>query len=129
MLYNSIEVNNMKCSMCQQTKTMAIAKLTDRNGEMFYCLNCLAVACINKRIYLVNNDEFVDDVTGLIGAVKYENYDETYYLSSDRMMRLLMRNLEPEEYFALVKKYGANKFLLHSDFYDSFDGEALQPMD
>jgi hypothetical protein len=117
----------MKCSKCTQNNDFVIAKLTDKNGEQLYCLNCLMVASINRKLCLTDNPLFVDDVTGEAGAVKYENHDEIYFLSVDRMMRLITHNLSPEEYFALAKKYGADKFLLHSDFYDAFDGEALQP--
>jgi hypothetical protein len=43
------------------------------------------------------------------------------------MYRLITHNLDPDEYFALAKKYGADKFEIHSDFYDEFDGIAIQP--
>ena len=117
----------MKCCRCEQNSEYVIAKITDKNGFAEYCQNCLCELFFENKLLFENNPDFIDDITGEKGAVKYEAYDETYVLEKSTMIRLIARNLEPEEYFALVKKYGANKFLLHDDFYDPFDGIAVQP--
>lgn len=118
----------MKCSMCKENRETLMVKLTDACGETIYCPNCLAVAYLNRTLHLENHPDFVDDVTGCNGAVKYEATDETYVLEVETMKRLIAHNLDPDEYYALANKYGADKFMIHSDFYDDFDGVAIQPM-
>lgn len=118
----------MKCDVCNYESERIVAKITDGEGSYNFCPNCLVLRYAQEQLDFENHPDFIDDVTGEKGAVKFESYDEVYILEKDRMLRLIARNLEPEEYFALVKKYGANKYLLHDDFYDPFDGAAIQPV-
>ena len=116
----------MFCSVCKEKH---VIKITDNNNTTPYCLNCLLSAVINHKLKIKNNPDFIDDVTGEKGAVKFENKDEIYVLEKERMYRLITHSLEPDEYFALAQKYGADKFEIHSDFYDDFDGVAIQPVE
>ena len=118
----------MKCSKCGNNRSVLMIRLTDAKGETIYCPNCLAAAYLNRKLHLKNHPDFIDDITGNHGAVKYEATDETYVLEVEAMKRLIAHNLDPEEYYALAHKYGADKFMIHSDFYDDFDGVAIQPM-
>ena len=119
----------MNCNNCKEKfNEIVTATITDKNGSTSYCMNCVTSLAVNDELKLENNMEFIDDITGKNGAVKYENLDEHYTLEKDTMRRLICNALEPEEYFALVKLYGASQFQLHSDFYDSCDGVAEQPL-
>lgn len=91
------------------------------------CPNCIAYGILNNKISFINNPNFIDDITGKPGAVKFEAYGESYTLERRTMMRLLAHSLQPKEYKALAKKYGADKYMIHDDFYDE-DGNAIQPM-
>lgn len=117
----------MQCSLCNMQQDLCISTITDAAGIAHYCLNCLVGLAIDNKLNFENDPMLIDDVTGESGAVKYENGDEIYILEKERMRRLIAHSLYPDEYFALAKKYGADKFELHSDFYDAFDGEAVQP--
>jgi hypothetical protein len=46
-------------------------------------------------------------------------------MNKKHIINLIRRNLEPDQYFLLLKKYGIF-FEIHSDFYDE-DGIKLQP--
>ena len=118
----------MKCSECGFDEKIVVISITDKNGSLEFCPNCLIKQFIENELSFENHPDFVDDVTGEKGAVKFESYDEVYVLEKERMLRLISHNLEPEEYFALAEKYGANKYMIHEDFYDEIDGEALQPV-
>ena len=117
----------MICSMCKNDYGSIVTAITDKNGTNHYCPNCLLSGVLNREIKFENNPDFIDDITGENGAVKFENDNETYVLEKATMYRLITHNLNPDEYFALAKKYGADKFEIHDDFYDEFDGIAIQP--
>lgn len=116
----------MICSICNEGRPCATT-ISDKNGTTFYCPNCLLEAVLNRKIKFENDLNLIDDITGEKGAVKFESGDELYILEKESMYRLITHNLDPDEYFALAKKYGADKFEIHSDFYDEFDGVAIQP--
>ena len=118
----------MSCSKCGDDRRVILTTITDKNGSVEYCPNCLIEAYIEFKLDFENNPDFIDDVTGEHGAVKFESEGEIYILERERMFRLIAHNLDPDEYFALAKKYGANKFEIHDDFYDDFDGVAIQPV-
>ena len=118
----------MKCSKCGFEKHPSIlVKITDNNGEAIYCPNCLLLHQLEGILKLKNNPNFIDDITGKKGAVKYEAEGESYTLEKETMERLILCNLTPEEYFALAEKYSPHNFCLHDDFYDPIDGCAIQP--
>lgn len=119
----------MKCEICGEVKTNSTEVITDNKGTTYYCPNCMVDAYIGGKLDFENNPEFIDDITGEHGAVKYERGDEQYVLEKETMLRLIGYNLDPDEYFALVEKYGNKQFMLHDDFYDEFDGGAIQPLD
>lgn len=119
----------MICSICKEYHPHSLVAITDKDATIIYCLNCLMSTTINNQLKLENNPDFIDDVTGEKGAVRFENANETYVLEKTRMYRLITHNLDPDEYFALAKKYGTDKFEIHSDFYDEFDGIAIQPVE
>lgn len=115
-----------RCDVCKKSIPTINIKLTDGNKSQTFCPNCLTIECLNGRLKLINNILLDDDITGDHGAVKFESQDETYTLEAERMKRLILCHLHPNEHKALVKKYGSNKYMLHSDFYDS-KHKAIQP--
>jgi hypothetical protein len=102
--------------------------IADKHDLSIFCVNCTLEGTLNNDIVMENNPDFIDDITGKKGAIRYESGNESYTLEREVMKRLICCALEPEEYFALAKLHGSDKFLLHSDFYDDIDGEALQPL-
>jgi hypothetical protein len=60
-------------------------------------------------------------------AVKYRTADVEIALSPDELLRLLARDLWPDEYFGLRKHFG-EFHEIHSDFYDPKTGAAVQPV-
>lgn len=116
-----------KCEQCGYDKSIVNITIRDFAGEITLCPNCLATAFLNNKLHFMDNASLICDVTGERGAVEFMAYDEYYCLSSNVMMRLISHNLKPHEYFALAKKYGANKFMIHDDFYLE-DGTAWQPL-
>lgn len=119
----------MKCSKCEVNNENVIVTIKDKNKEVPFCMNCLVECCINRKFNFENDENLIDDVTGEKGAIQYISKEVTYVLEKKTMIRLILNNLDPDEYFALAKKYGADKFELHSDFYDEFDGVAIQPIE
>lgn len=118
----------MVCEKCQKDYGKIIIRLRDKNGEQTFCPNCLAFTVSNGDLKIENDKTLRDDVTGKFGAVEYCSLNERYTLEKETMIRLICKNLTPEEWFALKEKYGADKFELHDDFYDE-DGYAIQPME
>ena len=118
----------MKCKNCGNSSERILTTITDNNGSSVYCPNCLVEEFLSGNLNFENNMDFVDDITGEKGAVSYVSDGETYILEKEAMLRLISYNLDPDEYFALANKYGADKFMLHDDFYDSWDGGAVQPL-
>lgn len=116
----------MVCERCNRELGSMVSKITDGVKTIHLCPNCVAISFYNGNLSFINNSEFIDDVTGKPGAVRYVSRNEEYYLERRAMMRLLTHNLRKAEYLALAAKYGANQYMLHSDFY-SQDGKALQP--
>ncbi len=116
------------CEICNQPRHPGIMiALTDAAKTIELCPNCLAIMVLENKLVFQNNPSFIDDITGKPGAVKFESYGESYALESETMMRLVAHNLRQHEYLALAKKYGADKFMIHDDFYD-IDGTPIQPM-
>lgn len=120
----------MQCSKCKNALYEDILiTITDKNTETVYCPNCLLLEQLNGTLILENNPEFIDDITGEKGAIKYESKHESYTLEKETLARLILVHLTPEEYFALSAKYSPHNFSLHDDFYDPIDGSAIQPAD
>ena len=117
----------MKCEKCSFTHEAIIVEITDGVKTIRLCPNCVAVSFLNNELSFINNPDFVDDITGKPGAVKYSCADEEYFLERRSMMRLISHNLKKQEYLALAKKYGSHKYMIHEDFYWE-DGTALQPL-
>ena len=117
-----------KCKNCKCEAQILLIKLTDTNSTETYCPNCLALAFCENKLNFQNNPNFIDDITGKPGAVKFESNDESYSLEKETMLRLISYNLKPNEYFALADKYGNDKYMLHDDFYTE-DGIAWQPIE
>lgn len=118
----------MKCEKCSFEHDAIMVEITDGVKTLRMCPNCVANSFMANELSFINNPDFIDDITGKAGAVKYTCGNEEYYLERRSMMRLVSHNLRPREYFALVKKYGADKFMLHDDFYWPTDGTAMQPL-
>lgn len=117
----------MKCEKCNCAIPHVIITLTDATKSQQLCPNCIAFGILDNQLSFINNPNFIDDITGKPGAVKFESWGESYTLERRSMMRLLAHSLQPKEYRILAKKYGADKYMLHDDFYLP-DGTAVQPM-
>ncbi len=117
----------MKCEKCSFTHEHIIVEITDAVKTIHLCPNCVAVSFLGNELSFINHPDFVDDVTGKHGAVRYVCGDEEYFLERRAMMRLISHNLRKNEYLVLAKKYGSHKYMLHEDFYLE-DGTAWQPM-
>lgn len=118
-----------KCSVCGRKQNFINIKITDNNGPHVFCHCCLAIREQNSDIpTFENNMDFVDDITGTNGAVKYESGDESYSLDRETLRRLVFRHLTPNEWKILSNKYSPHNHALHEDFYDD-NGIALQPDD
>jgi len=59
-------------------------------------------------------------------AVIYKTIDVEVPLTSAEVYRLIMKSLQPVEYFALRAAVG-DIFEIHDDFYDPATGSALDP--
>lgn len=119
----------MSCKKCGYVNPKGLVNIiADAKRTIVVCANCLAEMYYCDELQFENNMDFKDDITGLPGAIKYQAIDECYFLEKETMLRLIARNLRPEEYFALVKLHGEECFLLHDDFYTE-DGIAMQPLD
>lgn len=115
-----------KCMHCGYSKENVLAILIDNAKERPLCPNCFTVAVYTGELDFEANYDLVDDVTGLPGAVKFVRGSETFTLAPRAMLRLLAHDLRPNEWKALVEKYGM-QYMLHDDFYDE-DGTAWQPV-
>lgn len=116
-----------KCEKCGYPVESIVTTFVDKNKEQHLCPNCYTSAAYHKELVFEDNPEFICDVTGRAGAVKYLTRDEHYTLSTPIMLRLVEHNLTPEEYFKLIGKYGEHSYMLHDDFYTE-NGEAIQPI-
>lgn len=120
---------NKKCSKCgMMLPDYLTMELADKNGSMAYCPNCITEAAYNDELSFVADDNLICDITGKPGAVRFVCEGETYTLNPDSMVRLVRHTLNPDEYFALTKKYSAANYMLHDDFYDEATGEAIMLM-
>ena len=125
-------MSNLKCENCGYNEHKCVAQIVGSNGTVTLCLNCSAEKVYeylekgyewDKTLRFENSMDFIDEITGKPGAVKYimefEDGDaESYVLEKSTMLRLLNYNLTPYEHAALVDKHTWEPFLLHEDFYD-----------
>ena len=118
----------MKCENCKKECDAIMIKIKDAVRELNLCPNCLAISFLENEISFLNDPNLVDDITGKPGAVEFVSHNERYVLERRAMMRLISHNLKKNEYLVLAKKYGADKYMIHDDFYAE-DGTALQPME
>lgn len=115
-----------RCMHCGYSKENVLATLIDNAEVRTLCPNCFTVAVHAGELEFEADYDLVDDITGLPGAVKFVSGSETYTLAPRAMLRLLAHDLRPNEWKALVEKYGM-QYMLHDDFYDE-DGAAWQPV-
>ena len=122
------ENEELHCQCCGWVKFPPILKvLRDGAGKRVLCPNCTAILIAGGELSFENDLGLTDDITGKPGAVEYVSGDERYALERHTMKRLLAHNLTKEEWLALSRKYGADQYMLHEDFYAE-DGTALQPV-
>lgn len=116
-----------RCMHCGCKLERILVSLIDAAEERIICPNCIAAAVIAGNLTFEPNYDLVDDITGLPGAVKFQflGDSEHYTLAPRAMLRLLAHDLRPDEWMALIDKYG-DQYMLHDDFYTE-DGEAWQP--
>ena len=118
------------CNRCGKDLQIIECHITDKNKTITLCPNCLCIFLYNDcGEEFENSDEYICDITGKRGAIRFKSGNEKYFLEKEIMLRLLKHNLKPDEYFALTEKYNENNNMLHDDFYYPDTGEAVQPMD
>lgn len=118
-----------KCNDCGKTLKSVGVHITDNNGTHVLCHCCLAIREQDSDVpTFENNMDFIDDISGRHGAVKYESGNESYSLDKAVLRRLVFRHLTPNEWKILSNKYSPHNHALHEDFYDD-NGIALQPND
>lgn len=118
-----------RCQFCGYNKTLSIiSHIIDKDGEQIICPNCSVKKILDGTLKFKDNPDFIDDITGKPGAVKYFDAYSGYVLNSKTLTRLLKYNLLPNEYKILAKKYSPHDFMLHEDFYNE-DGIAMQPLE
>lgn len=100
-----------RCVRCEEILDMPCIDLT-LNGVR-YCPNCLLRYILKHEDELPRMNVLTDD--------KY-----TYKMDKKLFISFMRHNLTNKQYFELIKKY-PNSFELHCDFYDSENGNSLQP--
>lgn len=83
------------------------------------------IAEVSEADELVPLSDRRSDISGE-PAVLYRSNDLEIALTPAELARLASLNLAPNEFFALLDKFGM-AFEWHDDFYDEDTGEALQP--
>lgn len=115
-----------ECMNCGFHVEPILATITDARCSRVMCPNCYVAAVASGQLSFEPDYNLVCDVTGLPGAVKFEDAYESFTLAPRTMLRLLAYDLRPHEWKTLVTKYGSNAYMLHDDFYTP-EGEAWQP--
>ena len=116
----------MRCSICGSEYEAIVSTVTDKKSSTNYCPNCLMFAVYEGTLNVENEPLFVDEITGVQGAVLFDTHHARYVLDKDSFIRLVSHSLYPAEYKALVARHGTKEFHLHDCFYDD-NGVALQP--
>lgn len=114
-----------RCMHCGYAANSIPVTFIDANEHRILCPNCYTIAVANGTLKFEADYNLTDDITGLPGAVKFENAFERYTLAPRAMLRLLAHDLRSHEWSALVAKYG-KLYMLHDDFYTE-EGNAIQP--
>lgn len=114
-----------RCMHCGYAANSILVTFVDANEQRILCPNCYTVAVANGTLKFESDYNLTDDITGLSGAVKFENAFERYTLAPRAMLRLLAHDLRSHEWSALVAKYG-KLYMLHDDFYTE-EGNSIQP--
>ncbi len=100
------------------------AQIVWKDGSVVLTYNDLALAAHLESLPL-GEPCAVSDISGR-PAYLYRSRDLEVALSRTELYRFMRHNLEPQEFFALAKKYGVF-FEIHDDFYDEETGRAMQP--
>ena len=114
-----------KCMHCGYNTESVLVTFIDAAEVRTLCPNCFTAAVMAGDLKFETNYDLVDDITGLPGAVKFDNKTEHYTLAPRTMLRLLAHDLRAHEWKALVAKYG-EQYMLHDDFYTE-EGNPWQP--
>lgn len=104
-------------------------EVVDAAGTTRYTPNDIAMDYIVKRRHTGLRP--IPGKTSIITgepAVLYRTQEVEIALTPEELGRLVRRSLTPKEFFAICDAVSC-PFELHSDFYDSETGEALQPAD
>lgn len=72
------------------------------------------------------SEEFKSILSEDRDGIVYQSPEISMPLTPDEVRRVVLRNLQPEEYKALKKKYGIF-YEIHEAFYRPGTGEAIQP--
>lgn len=126
-----------KCSFkdCNIEENYLLYHIDDGKEKIVLCPNHSIIFAINEageeiEKYPSELPEGTELHCELCGKAGYEFREDRYTLKlcKEHIKKILKRNLSPEEFFVLYKKY-PDMFLLHDDFYDPATGEAMQPVE
>jgi hypothetical protein len=125
-----------KCSFknCDIETDILLYHIDNGKEKIVLCPNHSVLFAINEAEEITKYPSELPEDTDLhceiCGKEGYEfkEHEYTLKLCIDHIRKLLKRNLSPEEFFSLYKKY-PEMFLLHDDFYDPVTGEAIQPVE
>ena len=111
----------------KQTGVEGIAiELADSINKVTVSPNDAAEMAFNERLPFSEESVGASCISGEPGYF-YRTEEIEMILTRDEMLRLMRRELRPEEFRSLLEKYGMF-FEVHDDFYEVETGAALQGM-
>jgi hypothetical protein len=108
-----------------RTDDFMIIQIEDSRGIQTFDPNSLMIAMFKGSLRLEETIglSIISDTFGY----RYSDSEVSMILTKPELIRLLEKDLKPEEYFKLRDKFGVF-FLIHDDFYDEETGLSLQSM-
>ncbi len=104
----------------------AYSRIVGADKTLTLDANALVVAAYEDKLDLGKPVERTSDLSHHKGFV-YQTVELEMVLTKNELLRLIRRDLKPEEFKVLRDLYGIF-FEIHDDFYDPFTGVALQPV-
>lgn len=128
--FNYIANKAMECQRCGIANNDIVSTFSANGEDHSFCPNCMMLSYASGYLEktLKEDPRIIDDITHEPGAIMFTCKDEMYKLNKKAMLRLVAKNLTPEEYQILSEKYGNHGYMIHDDFYDP-EGNAIQPIE
>lgn len=127
-----------KCSVqgCNITADFLLSHIDDGNTRKVFCPNHVLMYFLKMvreeevDMYLSQLSAGTDLHCEICGneGVQFKEFKYAVKLCDKHLEKLIKRNLAPEEFFVLYKKY-PDMYLIHDDFYDPATGIAFQPVE